>query len=104
MRDIDCIKAARVPVDLDKHDVLDVLLTVERRQAPDPAWPRETCIQIKYRGQWRLLGRTDLLDDVRTSVWGVEVEEAITEAMRTVVYGARVTENGFFVIDRLTDG
>ena len=51
-------------------------------------------VEIQYEGRWRILGSTDLCDDVRT--YSAHVPRPM--------FGARITPRGFWVIDSGSDG
>ena len=58
-------------------------------------------VEIFYNGAWMILGRTDLKDNICTS----HPFRASMEYYKSLIrYGARVTKNGFFVIDSWSDG
>ena len=64
-------------------------------------------VQVLVYGEWLSLCRTDSLDDVCTSDSddaGRPLEETRTRYLRKIVYGARVDDERFAVIDSLTDG
>lgn len=54
---------------------------------------------IFYDGKWRRLHRTDLMDDV-----GTLRDAGVKFYKQSIGYGARVTEDGFGVIDSFSDG
>jgi hypothetical protein len=64
-------------------------------------------LEVQYKGKWIVLGRTDLLDDVATSIYTTRREEYgpdPVERYRQATYGARISQWGFHVIDSMTDG
>ena len=69
--------------------------------------------EIFYKEKWRELGRCDWSDDVRTFVGFTSqhsyYDEPIAHFCSSILNvgdkpGARITEDGFFVIDALSDG
>lgn len=107
---MDRTQLCRVPVTLSADDTRKVLAAARCRWV-DKAWES---VAVLYRDKWLELGRTDLHDDVRTGA-GISLmpnaaptpddpAEIVARFIKRVVFGARVTEDGFFVIDRLTDG
>lgn len=101
---MDRTQLCRVPVTLSADDTRKVLAAAPCRWV-DKAWES---VAILYRDKWLELGRTDLHDDVRTgagiSLMSNAAPTLVARFIKRVVFGARVTEDGFFVIDRLTDG
>lgn len=54
--------------------------------------------QVFYNGKWMELGRTDELDDIRTMICDAKFKDYKPR------FGARITTDGFFVIDSISDG
>lgn len=96
-------------VDLTINETLDVL----RRSEIRPLKRSDSqghFFDIKYKGEWIRLSRTDLTDDVctmmSTPIWPEQSPDDFILRLRNLswCYGARLRENSFSVIDSLTDG
>jgi len=62
-------------------------------------------LKIKYDGKWLSVCRTDLMDDVATGDFETRTrEERIAAYTAGIVYGVRVSDRCFKVIDSATDG
>jgi hypothetical protein len=63
-------------------------------------------VEVEYEGKWLHLCRTDLHDDIRTwSSWASHADINSVEYYRQrIAYGARITDDAFFVVDALSDG
>lgn len=62
-------------------------------------------VEIKYKRKWLHLCRTDLKDDIRTwTSWSSHGNISSVGFYNKNVYGARITKDAFFVIDRFSDG
>ena len=70
-----------------------------------PGWPEWKSVQVLHSGKWFDLCRTDLTDNVTT--WGA-ISLSDPEGKCSVEfdhsYGARVTEDTIYIIDRWSDG
>lgn len=62
--------------------------------------------EVFINEKWKTLGRTDLRDDVRTyggiSIWPVSSDTC--HVSTETRYGARLTDDGLYIIDSFSDG
>lgn len=63
-------------------------------------------IEIFLNGDWVEFGRTDLIDDIKTTFCGCSENDLafIKSTKAKNNYGARFSKRGFFVVDSMTDG
>src|SRR5580765_1651853 len=63
-------------------------------------------VEILYNSRWLHLCRTDLYLDIRT--WTSRASHGNPDSLSfyidTVAFGARITEDAFFIVDSLSDG
>ncbi len=90
-------------VDLSPAATFEALQGVEARLGQEDKYGRMP--EIKYKGKWLVLGRTDLKDDVRTSGYltSDKVRDYI-DGLAASNYGARVSDETFSVVDAMTVG
>ncbi len=93
-------------VDLSVDEAKDALTNPETRIGK--AW-HGNVLEIKYQDKWLQLARTDLKDDVATNLVGPSDEELLNGTVlefykRRIVYGARLTDKAFNVVDSFSDG
>ena len=88
-------------VTLSPEKAREVLDGIEYRRVSEGDW---TEVEVFYNGQWLGLCRTDLYDDVATSSDMTRRKDPITYYRKKIKFGARITDELFCVIDRLTDG
>lgn len=91
-------------VDLSCAEVYDALTGCECRTA---SFAGRMQTQVKYRGTWYYLGRTDLMDDVSTirpMSAGDDIRAHVEWMRDKATYGARLRGEHFSVVDSATDG
>ena len=79
--------------------VIDALQPEQIRTVPLEHFPLMTQIEIFYDGRWRQVYREDLFRQVATTR-----QQSLQEYRDTCNYGVRVTDDGFCIVDCLTDG
>ena len=107
----------RYTVDLSPRDAWAALYDAEiRARETEKADPYGVEAEILFRGDWWVLARTDLKDDVCTGRYVIQTttpQDGLLrhkqEFMRSVTYGARLRIDAdglrvFSVVDRFSDG
>lgn len=92
----------RRPTDLSVETTLSILEQAETRTRKDDSG--KAIHEIFYDGRWRRLGRVDLHNQAGTFSSSPSVEAQIDASKRRCVFGARIGDNAFMVIDSFTDG
>lgn len=101
------------PVDLTADEARVALTDVPFRvetwrtpwgEAPDLPEHPWTAVLIQYKGEWLLLGRTDLKDDVETGRDAKGMDAPVEYFRKCIRYGARIRDGRFCVIDAWSDG
>lgn len=95
-----------IKVDLSINDAIRAIKSSKLRTKKVSAW---NCsynkLQIMFNGKWLNVARTDLFDDVCTGLCETKkLAEWKNHYISRVMYGARIKENTFAVIDSVTDG
>ena len=75
-------------------------VTRERMSKLPKTWEYNGMTYVKWRGRWRELGLTDLIDDVRV----FSTERLWPRPAKDIMLGARVTQRAIFIIRAYTDG
>ena len=86
---------------LTRREALKVLRTIKHRETVDQTRFGPTCrVEVLYEGTWLHMARTDLMNDVCTTIGMCNFKHY----RKQMVYGVRVSDKTFAVIDSLSDG
>jgi len=93
-------------VDLSVNDTTKVFESSKFRTRKKKSWHADfNGLQIFYKDKWMDVARTDLKDDVCTTLCEVKSKkEWVDHYKRNIQYGARIKEKTFAVIDSISDG
>lgn len=92
--DMESVRRLKHAVTLNRDETIKLMRSMRWRKA------QRGGLEVEYDGKWLSLCRTDLIDNVGTTRCGTTFEQY----RRSVAFGARITDDTFFVIDQLTDG